>query len=163
MSKQPQQTRTLGGGVALQRVTRGVLLLLFLGLTRISISTAFVVVPGGGVLIPVQQQQQQRHLSVCWSPSVTTTTALATVSSSSSSSSSTSHQQQPQRQETPNGGEGADANEIVARRIVVVGDVQGGYYRSCVLNEVRQIVTDRTLDGRNFGCDTVLGSRMDGG
>mmetsp|Transcript_26876 Transcript_26876/g.50320 ORF Transcript_26876/g.50320 Transcript_26876/m.50320 type:complete len:173 (-) Transcript_26876:160-678(-) len=28
-----------------------------------------------------------------------------------------------------------DPNEIVARRIVVTGDVQGGYYRSCVLNE----------------------------
>ncbi|KAG7353709.1 acylphosphatase [Nitzschia inconspicua] len=28
-----------------------------------------------------------------------------------------------------------DPNEIVARRIVVEGDVQGGYYRSCVLNE----------------------------
>ena len=27
-------------------------------------------------------------------------------------------------------------NEIVARRIIVQGDVQGGYYRSCVLNEV---------------------------
>ena len=30
-----------------------------------------------------------------------------------------------------------DPNEIVARRIIVRGDVQGGYYRSCVLNEVR--------------------------
>ncbi len=30
-----------------------------------------------------------------------------------------------------------DPNEVVARRIVVKGDVQGGYYRSCVLNEVR--------------------------
>lgn len=28
-----------------------------------------------------------------------------------------------------------DPNEIVARRIVVEGDVQGGYYRSCVRNE----------------------------
>ena len=26
--------------------------------------------------------------------------------------------------------------EVVARRITVKGDVQGGYYRSCVLNEV---------------------------
>jgi hypothetical protein len=32
---------------------------------------------------------------------------------------------------------GEDPNEIVARRIIVKGDVQGGYYRSCVLNEVR--------------------------
>ena len=29
-----------------------------------------------------------------------------------------------------------DPDEIVARRIIVKGDVQGGYYRSCVLNEV---------------------------
>lgn len=28
------------------------------------------------------------------------------------------------------------SGEIVARRIIVKGDVQGGYYRSCVLNEV---------------------------
>lgn len=34
-------------------------------------------------------------------------------------------------------GEHDDSGEIVARRIVVKGDVQGGYYRSCVLNEVR--------------------------
>lgn len=32
-----------------------------------------------------------------------------------------------------------DGNEVVARRIVVTGDVQGGYYRSCVLNEVRRL------------------------
>ena len=30
----------------------------------------------------------------------------------------------------------ADNSEIIARRIIVIGDVQGGYYRSCVLNEV---------------------------
>lgn len=29
-----------------------------------------------------------------------------------------------------------DPNEIVARKIIVKGDVQGGYYRSCVKNEV---------------------------
>lgn len=29
-----------------------------------------------------------------------------------------------------------DANELIARRIIVVGDVDGGYYRSCVKNEV---------------------------
>ena len=29
-----------------------------------------------------------------------------------------------------------DNNEIVGRRILVKGDVNGGYYRSCVLNEV---------------------------
>mmetsp|Transcript_127530 Transcript_127530/g.366885 ORF Transcript_127530/g.366885 Transcript_127530/m.366885 type:complete len:143 (+) Transcript_127530:109-537(+) len=32
-------------------------------------------------------------------------------------------------------GKGGDPEEIVARRIIVKGDVQGGYYRSCVLNE----------------------------
>jgi hypothetical protein len=31
---------------------------------------------------------------------------------------------------------GIDPNELIARRIVVVGDVDGGYYRSCVKNEV---------------------------
>jgi acylphosphatase len=35
---------------------------------------------------------------------------------------------------TTNGSEGED-QDIIARRIVVTGDVQGGYYRSCVLNE----------------------------
>ena len=30
---------------------------------------------------------------------------------------------------------GADQAELIARRIVVVGDVNGGYYRSCVKNE----------------------------
>ena len=29
-------------------------------------------------------------------------------------------------------------DDIVARRIVVAGDVQGGYYRACVLNEARR-------------------------
>jgi hypothetical protein len=29
-----------------------------------------------------------------------------------------------------------DPDDIVARRIIVQGDVQGGYYRSCVRNEV---------------------------
>lgn len=30
----------------------------------------------------------------------------------------------------------ADPNELVGKRITVTGDVQGGYYRSCVSNEV---------------------------
>ena len=34
--------------------------------------------------------------------------------------------------------ESGDPSELIARRIVVEGDVQGGYYRSCVLNEVRE-------------------------
>mmetsp|Transcript_11276 Transcript_11276/g.15798 ORF Transcript_11276/g.15798 Transcript_11276/m.15798 type:complete len:135 (+) Transcript_11276:116-520(+) len=29
----------------------------------------------------------------------------------------------------------ADPNEVVGRRIIVTGDVQGGYYRACVNNE----------------------------
>ena len=29
-----------------------------------------------------------------------------------------------------------DPNETVARRIIVTGDVDGGYYRTCVINEV---------------------------
>jgi acylphosphatase len=33
------------------------------------------------------------------------------------------------------GGNDGDDDEIVARRIIVKGDVQGGYYRACVLNE----------------------------
>ena len=39
-------------------------------------------------------------------------------------------------EETSGGDDDDDEEEIVARRIVVTGDVQGGYYRSCVLNEV---------------------------
>lgn len=38
-------------------------------------------------------------------------------------------------------GEGADPNETIARRIVVTGDVAGGYYRSCVKNEVCSVVS----------------------
>lgn len=33
-----------------------------------------------------------------------------------------------------------DPNETVARRIVVTGDVNGGYYRTCVINEVCIII-----------------------
>lgn len=34
--------------------------------------------------------------------------------------------------------DGADGADIVAKRIFVKGDVQGGYYRSCVKNEVSE-------------------------
>lgn len=34
----------------------------------------------------------------------------------------------------------ADPNEVIARRIIVLGDVDGGYYRSCVKNEVSTYV-----------------------
>ena len=34
------------------------------------------------------------------------------------------------------GNDDTKQNEIVARRIIVKGDVQGGYYRACVSNEV---------------------------
>ena len=33
-------------------------------------------------------------------------------------------------------GGAADPGDIIARKIIVVGDVDGGYYRSCVKNEV---------------------------
>ena len=32
----------------------------------------------------------------------------------------------------------SDPTEIIARKIVVTGDVQGGYLRACILNEVRK-------------------------
>jgi len=32
--------------------------------------------------------------------------------------------------------ESGEKDELIARRIIVEGDVQGGYYRSCVRNEV---------------------------
>ena len=35
-----------------------------------------------------------------------------------------------------NGESGGDPNEVIARRIRLKGAVQGGYYRSCVSNEV---------------------------
>jgi hypothetical protein len=31
---------------------------------------------------------------------------------------------------------GGDAKEVIGRRLTVTGGVQGGYYRSCVRNEV---------------------------
>ena len=37
-----------------------------------------------------------------------------------------------------------DPNDIIARRIIVTGDVQGGYYRSCVRNEASRF---RRLSG----------------
>ena len=39
-----------------------------------------------------------------------------------------------------------DPNEVVARRIIVTGDVQGGYYRSCVQNEVGRVLCNILLD-----------------
>jgi hypothetical protein len=33
-------------------------------------------------------------------------------------------------------GAGQDVKEVIARRLIVTGNVQGGYYRSCVKNEV---------------------------
>jgi hypothetical protein len=68
---------------------------------------AFVVVSPDAI---VTHHNQQRN----------TATARTPVSAASSDNSN---------------GDSSDA--IVARRIVVKGDVQGGYYRTCVLNEVR--------------------------
>ena len=48
--------------------------------------------------------------------------------------STTSQTRSPMYAEPKN--KSGDPDEIVARRIIVKGDVQGGYYRSCVLNEV---------------------------
>lgn len=39
-----------------------------------------------------------------------------------------------------------DSDEVIARRIVVSGDVQGGYYRSCVRNEVRFVDVYKLCD-----------------
>lgn len=39
--------------------------------------------------------------------------------------------------EDPLGTKEGDPSEVIAKRIVVTGDVQGGYYRACVKNEVR--------------------------
>jgi hypothetical protein len=35
---------------------------------------------------------------------------------------------------------GGDPSDIIARKLIVCGDVDGGYYRSCVKNEVCLIV-----------------------
>ena len=55
-------------------------------------------------------------------------------------SSSLSSQQQQQvfnfRVSAESGTGETDPKEIIARRIIVEGDVEGGYYRSCVRNEV---------------------------
>jgi hypothetical protein len=40
-------------------------------------------------------------------------------------------------------GDEHDASEVIARRITLKGAVQGGYYRSCVLNEVRYVTCGR--------------------
>ena len=40
----------------------------------------------------------------------------------------------------PNLAAEVDSIEIVGRRILVKGDVNGGYYRSCVLNEVSSVL-----------------------
>jgi predicted deacetylase len=65
-------------------------------------------------------------------------------------SSSSSQQQQQQvfdfRVSAESGTGETDPKEIIARRIIVEGDVEGGYYRSCVRNEVgtqHKITTQR--------------------
>lgn len=50
----------------------------------------------------------------------------------------------------------ANPNEIVARRIIVTGNVQGGYYRSCVLNEVRSLTEESYCIWRWFRCFKVV-------
>ena len=40
--------------------------------------------------------------------------------------------------ESAAGGGGGDPSDIIAKKITVTGDVDGGYFRSCVKNEVRK-------------------------
>jgi hypothetical protein len=57
---------------------------------------------------------------------------------------------------------GGDADDITAARIRVKGDVQGGYYRCCVLNEVgflttrccekSQIISSHQIDTLSSDC-----------
>lgn len=42
--------------------------------------------------------------------------------------------------ESAAGGGGGDPSDIIAKKITVTGDVDGGYFRSCVKNEVRKRV-----------------------
>jgi hypothetical protein len=50
-------------------------------------------------------------------------------------------------------GDEHDASEVIARRITLKGAVQGGYYRSCVLNEVRYVTCGRLAgDQKSCGC-----------
>ena len=52
----------------------------------------------------------------------------------------------------------SDPNEIVARRIIVKGDVQGGYYRACVNNEVsekQKLNKNKALSICDKGLDTI--------
>lgn len=67
---------------------------------------------------------------------------------------------QHQRWTALRAGDGEDPNEIIARRIKVKGAVQGGYYRSCVNNEVsRCLVTHVVLESfllRSLLTDTYL-------
>lgn len=75
----------------------------------------------------------------------TTTTRLAMIASDATKSSS---------EIMPKEGEEEDDDELVAKRLIVSGDVQGGYVRACVLNEAgrfRRLVgtmtdPDRTSD-----------------
>ena len=56
-------------------------------------------------------------------------------------------QQHQQRQEhstivlfAEGGGDSNDSNQVVGKRIIVKGDVNGGYVRTCIQNEVRFII-----------------------
>jgi hypothetical protein len=40
---------------------------------------------------------------------------------------------------------GGDAKEVIGRRLTVTGGVQGGYYRSCVRNEVSVLTWCRSV------------------
>mmetsp|Transcript_313 Transcript_313/g.757 ORF Transcript_313/g.757 Transcript_313/m.757 type:complete len:134 (+) Transcript_313:243-644(+) len=79
-------------------------------------------------LAPTSQLVQQHHQRLLFGGNhKVPTTSLHAASSSTSSSS-------PDSSSSSSG----DPKEIIARRIVVQGpSVQNGYYRACVLNEVR--------------------------
>jgi len=88
--------------------------------------TAFLSVGAFGFTAPcstrvaVQQQSSAAFTSTYSRATITPKFAPATVALHSESSDDAA---------------AADPNEVIARRIIVLGDVDGGYYRSCVKNE----------------------------
>jgi hypothetical protein len=63
----------------------------------------------------------------------------------------------PLRESAAGGGGGGDPSDIIAKKIIVTGDVDGGYFRSCVKNEVRKallLLVSLTTNGYNidFSC-----------
>jgi hypothetical protein len=68
---------------------------------------------------------------------VSTAWGFSTISPSASGQSPASGQHQQRVTELHvSESSGGDSSEVIARKIIVTGDVDGGYYRSCVKNEV---------------------------